>query len=89
MKQHKNRSKSVFADHSEIVFEEEIHELADALTETQNTSDVVPMMTDPFEDYMDSMRTKVYTNPHLFRSRLAKGYHALLHELEHPDNISK
>lgn len=62
-----------------LVYEEEMHELAEAITESSHD---VPALLDPFEEYVDSMRTKIHSNPHIFRSRLIKGYNALLHALQ-------
>jgi hypothetical protein len=76
MKGNKNRAKSVVC--GDPAFEEEMHELADAVIEDgQKTA--APL--DPFEDYIHSVRTRFRSNPHIFRSRLVKGYNALLHEL--------
>ncbi|HEV8053033.1 MAG TPA: hypothetical protein VGP47_11115 [Parachlamydiaceae bacterium] len=82
MKHNKNRTKT-FGDHVELVFEEEMHELADAITESaQKTSS----FCDPFEDYVEVVRSKIHSNPHIFRSRLVKGYSALLHALQDNEN---
>lgn len=77
MKKNKNHAKSVTA-HGDLVFEEEIHDLADAIAEGSHKT---PTLSDPFEDYIDAVRTNFHSNPHIFRSRLVKGYNALLHEL--------
>lgn len=82
MKHNKNRTKSV-VDSSAIVFEEEVKELADAISES---SVKTPTLLDPFEDYIDVMRTKIHANPHIFRSRLVKGYNALLQTLQDREN---
>lgn len=74
----KNRMKSVTHD-IELVFEEEMHELADSISESSHKTH---SLADPFEDYIDVLRTKLHTNPHIFRSRLVKGYNALLYELQ-------
>lgn len=77
MKNNKNRAKQV-TTHSDLIFEEEIQDLADAIAEgVQKT----PTLSDPFEDYIDEVQAKFHSNPHIFRSRLVKGYNALLHEL--------
>jgi hypothetical protein len=85
MKHHKNRPKSITED-SELVFEEELYVLADAISEN---SEKTPILSDPFEDYIDGMRTKIHSNPHLFRSRLAKGYNALLKSLQEHENCEE
>jgi hypothetical protein len=74
----KNRVKSVVS-HADLVFENEMHELADAIAER---SQVPSPLTDPFEEYVEVIRTKIHANPHIFRSRLTKGYNALLYELQ-------
>lgn len=73
----KNRAKSV-TDHVDLVFEEEMHDLAEAISENPQRNH---LLSDPFEDYIDVLKTKFHSNPHIFRSRLVKGYNALLHEL--------
>lgn len=80
----KNRVKSTIS-HADLVFENEMHELADAISERSLTPSP---LTDPFEEYVEVIRTKIHTNPHIFRSRLAKGYSALLYELQE-ENSSK
>lgn len=81
MKHNKSRSKTL--DTIELVFEEEMHELADAITENAHKT---PSLCDPFEDYVEVIRTKIHSNPHIFRSRLVKGYSALLHALQENEN---
>ena len=81
MKHNKSRTKTL--DNVELVFEEEMHELADAITEGAQKT---PSLCDPFEDYVEVMRTKIHSNPHIFRSRLVKGYSALLHALQDNEN---
>lgn len=78
MKHHKNRAKSI-TSHDNLVFEDEIHRLADAIIEKD---DKTPSLVDPFEDYVDKVKHKFQSNPHIFRSRLVRGYNALLRELE-------
>lgn len=68
---------------TELFFEEEMHELADAVIDGSQKSNSA---CDPFEDYIDLMRTKIHSNPHIFRSRLTKGYSALLHALQDVEN---
>lgn len=82
MKHNKNRTK-MFVDDIELVFEEEIHELADAISESAQKP---ASLGDPFEDYVEVIRTKIHSNPHIFRSRLVKGYSALLHALQENEN---
>lgn len=74
----KNRVKSTI-NHADLLFESEMHELADAISERSLTPSP---LSDPFEDYVEVIRTKVHSNPHIFRSRLTKGYNALLYELQ-------
>lgn len=82
MKHNKSRTKT-FTESVELVYEDEMHELADAITEgTPKT----PTLSDPFEDYVEIIRTKFQSNPHIFRSRLVKGYSALLHALQENEN---
>lgn len=83
MMKRKIRNKPL-TDDIELVYEEEMQELAEAITEsnTPNTSALV----DPFEEYVDTMRAKIHSNPHVFRSRLTKGYNALLHALQTVEN---
>ena len=85
MKRNKNRTKSM-NDNVDLVFEEEMHELADAIAEGVHQT---PALADPFEDYIDVLRSKIHSNPHVFRSRLTKGYNALLHALQEGDNSSE
>lgn len=87
MKNRKERSK--ISSEQDIAFEHEIHELADAITECETTIEDVPLLVDPFEDYLNSLRGKFFSNPNMFRSRLAKGYHILLHEIENPHSPDK
>lgn len=80
----KNRGKSVI-EQTDLVFEDELHGLADAISEKTQTTTAV---ADPFEEYIEVVRTKVHSNPHIFRSRLAKGYNALLYQLQEGENAS-
>jgi hypothetical protein len=73
----KNRNKSII-EQVELVFEDEIYELAEAVAEKSQTT---PTLTDPFEDYVEVVRSKIHSNPHVFKSRLVKGYNALLYQL--------
>lgn len=82
----KKKAPKPITDDIELVFEEEMFELADAITENSQN---VPPIHDPFEEYIDNMRTKIHSNPHLFRSRLTKGYNALLHALQNHENSSE
>lgn len=85
MKRNKNRTKSL-TDNIELVYEVEMHQLAEAITESVQKT---PTLSDPFEDYIDDMRAKIHSNPHIFRSRLTKGYNALLHALQNVENSSE
>lgn len=78
MRQNKSRDKS-----PDLTFEEELNELADAITENKEGASSEASMMDPFESYVDSMRSKIYTDHHLFRSRFSKGYQLLLQTIEH------
>jgi hypothetical protein len=78
----KIRTKQLTED-IEMVYEEEMHELADAIAESSQS---VPSLSDPFEEYIDTMRARIHTNPHIFRTRLIKGYNALLHVLQTVEN---
>jgi hypothetical protein len=73
----KNRSKP-FTASVELLYEEEMNELADAIAESKSEQ---PAFSDPFEDYIDVVRTKIHANPHIFRLRLTKGYNSLLSAL--------
>ena len=78
----KNRAKSL-TDNTELLYEEELYGLSDAILESdKEKTDLV----DPFEDYISGVRDKFHTNPHIFRSRLVKGYNALLHVLQDIEN---
>lgn len=77
----KNRFRPA-TSHADLVFEQEMHELADAISEKSQTPS---LLADPFEEYVEVIRTKIHSNPHIFRSRLAKGYSALLYELQDED----
>jgi len=78
----KHRIKSI-TDNLELCYEEEMHNLADALAENDKNT---PHLLDPFDDYIDGIKTKIHANPHIFRSRLVKGYNALLHVLQDIEN---
>lgn len=79
----KRKNPKPLTDAIEMIYEEEMHELADAITEcSQNVS----AFSDPFEEYIDFIRAKTHSNPHLFRSRLTKGYNALLQALQNIEN---
>lgn len=84
MKHNKNRVKP-FSE-TDFVFEEDMYKLADAIIEA---SPKTPTLADPFEDYIDVMRTRIHSNPHLFRSRLSKGYSVLLHALNEGKDFSE
>lgn len=88
MKPNKSRPKQA-SQLDDGTFDHEIHELADAISECECSSDNVPILLDPFEEYLNSMRGKIFSNPHMFRSRLSKGYHILLHELENPEKSTR
>jgi len=74
----KNREKSL-TEGVELLYEEEMRELAEALAESKVVNSV---FADPFEGYIYDIRTKIHANPHIFRSRLTRGYNALLHILQ-------
>jgi len=78
----KNRAKSL-TNKAEMLYEEEMYGLADAIAEShpQTSAEM-----DPFEDYVHVVRTKIHSNPHIFRSRLVKGYNALLLVLQDAEN---
>ena len=81
----KNRTK-LLTDSVELLYEEEMSELADAIAESKTKQ---PAFLDPFEDYIDVVRTKIHANPHIFRSRLTKGYNVLLNVLQNQESSSK
>lgn len=82
MKNNQNQDGSETA-YNPLILEDEIHELADAIIEGSSKT-LTPV--DPFESYIDLLRTKFQSNPQIFRSRLAKGYQVLLQELQtHPE----
>lgn len=85
MKRNKNRTKSL-TNNIELVYEMEMQELAEAISEN---SQKTPILCDPFEDYIDLLRAKIHSNPHIFRSRLVKGYNALLHALQNDEDSSE
>ena len=85
MKRNKNRMKSVISK-EDPQLEEEMHILADSIAEGKPQTSA---LADPFEDYVDVLRTKIHANPHVFRSRLAKGYNALLQTLQEGDGSSE
>ena len=82
MKNKKNRKIAI--NKESFQYEEEMHDLADAIAESQSHSSP---MEDPFEDYVEVLRSKIHSNPHIFRSRLTKGYSALLHVLQEGDEM--
>lgn len=83
MKRSKNRIKSLM-EHADLSYEQEMHDLADAIAE--GVQQKIPF-SDPFEDYVDVLRNKIHANPHVFRSRLTKGYNALLYALQEGENF--
>ena len=78
MKQNKQRLKSML-ENTELLYEDEIHDLADVISSSSTKS---VALLDPFEDYIEELRHKFHANPHIFRSRLVKGYNALLRQLQ-------
>ena len=81
----KNRNKSIIEEVG-LVFEEEMYGLADAIAEKTQAA---PTLTDPFEDYVEVIRSKIHSNPHVFRSRLVKGYNALLYQLQEGESSTE
>lgn len=80
----KNRPKPLSAA-TELLYEEEMCELADAIAESKDTQ---PLFLDPFEGYIDVVRAKIHANPHIFRARLTKGYNVLLNALQGEESTS-
>lgn len=80
----KRKIQKPLTDSIKMVYEEEMYKLADAISESTKN---VPAISDPFEEYIEFIRAKIHSNPHLFRSRLAKGYNALLQALQKVENI--
>lgn len=73
------------SDQTYQVIEKEIDQLADVLCVKHKSEKVTE--NDPFSEYMETVQAKFHADPRHFKSRLAKGYHALLQQL-HEDNPS-
>ena len=83
MRQNNGQDKS-----PDLTFEEELHVLADAISESSGSISPESSVMDPFESYVGSMRSKIYADHDLFSSRFSKGYQLLLQTIEH-DHSSK
>lgn len=60
--------------------EHELDQLAEALCVKQKHKRAPE--EDPFNDYMEDIQAKFHSDPHHFKSRLAKGYQVLLQQLQ-------
>ena len=82
MKHHKNRVQESLSGHEEVLFAEELHVLADVVAEVKDISNLDSLDSDPFDAFMDSMGSKIFSEPRNFRARFIKGYNTLIHCLE-------
>lgn len=82
MKHNKDHHKSSSATHIDMMFAEELHELADAIEEIKNTPTNISAISDPFDEYMDSMSSRIFADKHNFRTRFIKGYNILFHHIQ-------
>jgi hypothetical protein len=80
MKKSKQNQESASVDEEYHLLEQEMDHLADVLCVKQKMRN--ESHEDPFTDYMDSLQAKFHSDPHHFKSRLAKGYQVLLQQLQ-------
>lgn len=74
------KDKSSVAEPSDLSFDEEYKNLIQALVEDDNMR--LSENNDPFENYVERVRSKAHLDIDLFRARFAKGYQVLLEELK-------
>lgn len=80
MKKIKHSAESASSEQESDLLEWEMDQLAEALCVKGKTE--APSDLDPFACYIDSLQAKFHADPRHFKSRLAKGYHALLEQLQ-------
>lgn len=68
------------AEESESKHAYELVSLAEVISENILKKNLTP--TDPFELYVQSLKTHLHANPELFKMRFLEGYHVLLEELK-------
>lgn len=82
-----NKHHKQLSDHvDDTLFSEELHELADTISEIHIASKTTEPLSDPFDEYFNLMSSKIFLDPLSFRTRFIKGYHALYHFLEQQDH---
>lgn len=74
------KDKVSVAEHDES-FDDACKNLIEALVEEDKTR--LTEQVDPFENYVERVRSKMHLDNDLFRSRFVKGYQVLIEELKH------
>lgn len=74
-----SRKRGSSAETSEDDYEQAVEDLADAVVENLPDPEEIPL--EPFEDYVQRMKLKVYSDASHFKVRFSKGYHVLMAEL--------
>lgn len=79
MKNQKKPSVTSLSDSEEAQLEQEFQPLIEALLQSTPHSDEV---VDPFEEYTQKLKNRVHQDAQQLSNRFAKGYRALLNDLE-------
>lgn len=85
---HKKKAEETQSDSKGHTEDESLVDLAETVVET--FQETYKGVTDPFEYYVYSVRSHIYSNTKpSYTNRFVEGYQTLLHEIEEPKNDEK